>query len=182
MLRMFDLFAVNTAFQPKKVTSNATFIQSVATNPSDANDMGQFIGRSVTSKYHGDWVDGVVSGSTLTDGKRLWTVEFDDSYTLLCGETWLRNHLKSTPSKRKRAERQIDYIFVSNRWRSSVTDAKVMWGPSIHRNKYGKDDHALVKCTWCWKLRSAKANPGTDWSALSAAAPTSTASSAYSCN
>ena len=82
-----------------------------------------------------------------------------------CGEKWILKHMAIVP-KRERIEKQIDYVFVSNRWRSSVIDARVRWGPSMHRNIKGKDDHALVSCTWSWRLRAVKPNKGVDWSAL----------------
>ena len=47
-----------------------------------------------------------------------------------------------------------------------MKSAKVCWGPSIHRNINGKDDHAMVKCTWSWRLRAVKAGKGVDWSVL----------------
>ena len=34
--------------------------------------------------------------------------------------------------------KQIDYILMSNRWVSSVKDVNVRWGPSEHRNIYGR--------------------------------------------
>ena len=41
----------------------------------------------------------------------------------------------------------------------------------MHRNVYGKDDHALVRCSWSWKLRTPREQNGVDWSALSARDP-----------
>lgn len=82
-----------------------------------------------------------------------------------CSDKWVEKHMLRTPSKRKTVTRQIDYIFVSNRWRSSVTDVKVLWGSSIHRNLHCKDDHALLMCQWCWRLRKVEEKTRrVDWS------------------
>ena len=66
---------------------------------------------------------------------------------------------------------QIDYILVSNRWRSSIVDSKVRWGPSLHRNIHGKADHALVMCKWFWRVRKVKTEPSYDWSVLTIKPP-----------
>ena len=56
---------------------------------------------------------------------------------------------------------------VSNRWRSSVTQSKVRWGPSVHRSLSGKrSDHALVECTWKWRMRHVKPEPSPDFSVM----------------
>ena len=54
-------------------------------------------------------------------------------------------------------EKQLDYVLVSNRWLSAIKDANVRWGPSEHRNMYGRADHALVDCEIKWRIRSPKA-------------------------
>ena len=141
VLRMYDLFAVNTAFQPKRSASNTTFIKTEADHTRSHDDLGLFHGRRVSTKYHGNW-----------DGTKRWMLVFDDDFTLRCGDKWIRDHLKALPSERKRISKQIDYTFVSNRWRSSVTDSKVKWGPSIHRNVYGKDDHGSRTRHVCLEL------------------------------
>ena len=47
-----------------------------------------------------------------------------------------------------------------------MPDASVKWGPSEHRNMYGRADHALVCCRWIWKLQSQKSAPTKDFGAL----------------
>jgi hypothetical protein len=47
---------------------------------------------------------------------------------------------------------QIDYILVSTRRSSCVTDSKVRWGPSQHRFGH-KFDHGMVTADWKWRLR-----------------------------
>lgn len=81
-----------------------------------------------------------------------------------CDERFLRKRVKlNTPEHRYS---QIDYILVSNRWKSSIESSTVKWGPSIHRNRTGKSDHALVDCTWKWRIRSVKISSRRDWSSL----------------
>ncbi len=55
VLRMFDLFAVNTAFQRKKSASCATFIKTAATISGKHDDLGLLYGRRVLTKYQGNW-------------------------------------------------------------------------------------------------------------------------------
>ena len=40
-------------------------------------------------------------------------------------------------------------------------------GPSIHRSRWGiKEDHALVSCTWKWRLREVDVPARLDYSSL----------------
>ena len=145
MLRQFDLFAINTNFQAKHKSSNATFIKTTAVESYERyesyEDLGFLTGKQVITRYHSNWIKSTVkaldNSSTSNDEVKKWTVVFEDDYTMRCSERWIIEHLVlKSKTKRKRIQKQIDYIFVSNRWRSSVMDAKVRWGPSIHRNTY----------------------------------------------
>ena len=62
-------------------------------------------------------------------------------------------------------ETQIDYILISSRWATAVTDSKVKWGVSISRwgRKY---DHGLVNCLFTSRLRTDKRPKQLDYSAL----------------
>ena len=62
-------------------------------------------------------------------------------------------------------ETQIDYILISSRWATAVTDSKVKRGVSISRwgRKY---DHGLVKCLFTSRLRTDKRPKQLDYSAL----------------
>ena len=62
-------------------------------------------------------------------------------------------------------ETQIDYILISSRWATAVTDSKVKWGVSISRwgRKY---DHGLVNCLFISRLRTDKRPKQLDCSAL----------------
>ena len=62
-----------------------------------------------------------------------------------CNATYL-------PKDRKKRPTKLDYICVTDRWKSMVIDAKVQWGPSIHR--FGQPfDHGLLSATWRWKTK-----------------------------
>jgi exonuclease III len=61
---------------------------------------------------------------------------------------------------------QIDYVLVSNRWKSGVSSCKVRWGPSIHRFGH-RFDHGMVHGTFRFRVASHKPPQGwTDWGAL----------------
>ena len=51
ILRMFDLFAVNAAFQPKRSSSTTTFITSSAKSAEEEPE--QFIDKQVLTRYYG---------------------------------------------------------------------------------------------------------------------------------
>ena len=77
----------------------------------------------------------------------------------LCNATYLAKHTDRRP-------RKLDYFLVSNRWRSSVTNSKVRWGPALHR--FGeKYDHGLLSITWAWRLRKQSTTPRPDFSSMS---------------
>ena len=94
-----------------------------------------------------------------------WTVKFADGYVQKYGARRMRQLLKN--AKAEKVGNQLDYIIVSNRWKSSINDCRPRWGPSIHRSLDGeKGDHALVGCTWKWRLRMVKSEPVRDFSLL----------------
>ena len=61
MMRMFELVAVNTLYQPKKKQTNVTFVQNVsikddsnaAANPGPGPDQKSLVGKSLSVKYKG---------------------------------------------------------------------------------------------------------------------------------
>ena len=63
ILRQFDLFAVNTVFQAKRNSSNATYIQTTAVeNYESTADLGFLTDREVrTKKYQGNWIKDTVT-------------------------------------------------------------------------------------------------------------------------
>ena len=61
---------------------------------------------------------------------------------------------------------QIDYVLVSNRFKTGVSSCKVKWGPSIHRFGH-KFDHGMVQGTFRFRVAARKTIQGsTDWAAL----------------
>ena len=68
--------------------------------------------------------------------------------------------------KRKMHGKQLDYILVSHRWLTCIKDVNVRWGPSEHRNIYGRADHALVECVFSWRVRCPKKTKRRNFSSL----------------
>lgn len=93
-----------------------------------------------------------------------WKVRFADGYEEMYGEKKLKKIL--VRQRRNMEGKQLDYILVSNRWLTCVLDASVRWGPSEHRNVYGRADHALVQCKFSWKIRSPKPKKRKDFTSL----------------
>ena len=76
----------------------------------------------------------------------------------VCGATYLQKDISLRPKK-------LDYFFVSNRWRSSVTNSSTNWAPSFHR--FGKAfDHSLLQISWSWRVRNSKVTPTKDFKAM----------------
>ena len=124
MLRQFDLFAINTSFQAKRRSSNATFVKMTAVESYETiesyGDLEFLTGKQVVTRYQNKRVKGTVKALDVSNNDELkkWTVVFEDNYTMRCSEKWIKKHLTKTrtKTKRKRIQKQIDYIFVSNRW------------------------------------------------------------------
>ena len=166
MLQTFELVAVNTLFQPKKGCSNATYIANSLLPDLPSIELAtKFIGRPVRKKYRKKWIDGEIVDVKLKkldrnpekngaakaktapkNGLLDWEVKFKDGFTATYGNKAIKKMIRKDSGKQ--VTKQIDYILVSRRWVSSVTSAKTLWGPSIHRNIYGKSDHGMVHCTW----------------------------------
>ena len=115
---MFDLKAANTYFQPKGGKSNATYLACI-----EGSEEGMLQGREVIAKYKGKTCRGNVGCPVIIKGKRRWPILFDDSYFSQFCEKVVRKWL--LPVKKKYVTKQIDYIFVSSRWLSSITNSKV---------------------------------------------------------
>ena len=99
VMRMFNLFAVNTAFQPAGRKTNATYLACVE----GADNSRRYKGREVRVKYKGEPIDGVVVGSSFKRGphgsKQLWHLRFADGYNMSCREGQLRKWLKPVRKK-----------------------------------------------------------------------------------
>ena len=60
---------------------------------------------------------------------------------------------------------QLDYVIVSSRWATGISDSKVRWGPSIKR--WGRRyDHGLISCKFASKIKSEKPPKRLDYSSL----------------
>ena len=161
IMGMFNLHAVSTSFQPKKKSSTVTYVFC---------EEGSFMPK--TSKFEGSWVSafykgkriyGMVGEEVQQGREKMWNVKFEDNYSTIADERRIRKWL--VPAKR--SFKQIDHIIISQRWKSCVTNCSTDWSPSIHRSRWGiREDHALVKCTWKWRLRQINDPTGVDYSAL----------------
>ena len=165
IMRLFNLFAVSTKFQPKKNSSSATY--AFCEQGSFMPKAHQFTGSKVRAFYKGKMVGGVVGdmvqGQDGDNKCKMWNVSFEDGYSTICREKVIRSWL--IPAKR--SFKQIDHILVSHRWLSCITDCRSDWAPSIQRSKWGlKEDHAMVRSTWKWRLRKVEPTTGVDFSAL----------------
>ena len=107
----------------------------------------QYLGRGVCATYKGRKVRGKVISSRVVNGVRRWDVMFDDDYHLRYGEKRLRSLL--VPVQKRYAEKQIDYIFVSNSHVSSrVTtsfDARTLYTPGA----WSEREHLTVTRPAC---------------------------------
>ena len=130
----------------------------------EKGDENVLVGRRVRTQYQGTRCFGTVQSKRRVRGKMRWTICFDDGYTADYCKCKVKKWV--LPVHRKYSFKQIDYIMVSKRWASSVNSSKVRWGPSVHRNKDGRADHALVDCTWAWRVKQLKEEPTIDYSTL----------------
>ena len=109
------------------------------------------VGQEVSVRYKDKRIKGVVKSKLLKKGmhKQLLEIKFDDRYAVTCAPKKAKRWLVKTNTRH--IFKQIDHILVSNRWRSSITNCKVHWSPSLHRSKWNvKQDQALVCCSWKW--------------------------------
>ena len=179
IMHMYDLYAVNTHFEPKKGETQHTYMCPKSKNTCAQGDFGLHVGEKVACRLNGKNVQGEViavdQGDEQNDKAQdadVWTVLFEDGQKIRCGKSKLRKLLARGENKQEK--KQIDHILVSNRWRSSVTQSRVRWGPSVHRSISGKrSDHGLVECTWKWRMRHVKTEPTPDFSVLQGGQQTS---------
>ena len=178
LLRLHELTAVNTLFPPRHGKEVHTYLhtapqggctQGGQDGANAENDYGEYVGTQCKAKYKGKHINGKVKAVFGGKKSKRWIVQFDDGFVLRCGQKTLKKLLIVT--KKKQLGKQLDYILVSSRWQSCVRSCEPKWGPSMHRNIHGhKGDHALLACTWNWRIRTEKQQPTKDFSALAQAA------------
>jgi hypothetical protein len=54
---------------------------------------------------------------------------------------------------------QIDYVLVSQRWKSSVETCYVRWGPSLQLQAGNREDHGAVMMRWKQRVRCPQKSP-----------------------
>ena len=91
--------------------------------------------------------------TSFKPGRKLWKHRYR-----YCNATYLPKDEDKRPTK-------LDYLCVSNRYKSMVTSSEVRWGPSIHRcgQHY---DHGLLSATWRWKTKKKKKEKRTNFAAM----------------
>jgi hypothetical protein len=168
LLQRHDLVAANTLFTPKKFASVHTFLQTkrkdMETDMQD--DCDEYVGRAVQTKYKGKTVTDTVEANLGTQGgEREWVVRFKDKYVRRYTRKELEKILLVVETDK--VGKQLDYVMVSARRVSCVTQCRPKWGPSKHRDLHGhKNDHALVECTWRWRLKAVRPQPVKDYDCL----------------
>ena len=163
MMRLHNLTAVNTFYQPRRDKTTHTFLHTKRND--DADDAGMYVGRKVKCKYRDKWIHGEVTALKWTQGTPMWVVHFEDDYVTTYAEAQLKKIL--IHAETEKSGHQIDYICVSHRWLSCVQGCTVKWAPSIHRDSHGeKNDHELVESVWKWRIRSPKPEAAKDFSVL----------------
>ena len=166
LMQLHELTAANTLFEPRQNQDLFTFLQTKRNDKCEVvNDYGEFVGARVKAKFKGKWHGGRVNATLSHEGTQRWVVTFDDGYTSKYSRKQLSNILVRQTSEK--TGKQLDYVLVSSRWKSCVANCCAKWGPSMHRDPHGeKNDHALVACTWKWRIRMSKRKQGKDYAKL----------------
>ena len=74
------------------------------------------------------------------------------------------------PKEKGKRPTKLDYLCVSNRWKSMVLHTETRWGPSIHR--FGQPfDHGFLSATWRWRTKKKKKSRARDYAAMSQSWP-----------
>ena len=76
----------------------------------------------------------------------------------LCNTTYLPKDPRTRP-------RKLDYMCVSNRWKSMVRNSSVKWAPAMHRFDQ-KFDHAMLSATWRWRTKKTDKFEAPDYQAM----------------
>lgn len=110
---MFNLYDVNTCFQPKHKGTTETYtfwVEGTFTSKTD-----NYVGKALITMYNRAKVEGTVESVELHRGRKRWTLNFDDDFKTKCYEKKLHKLIK--PDLRK--YKQLDYIMVSHRFGNS---------------------------------------------------------------
>ena len=95
------------------------------------------------------------TGTSFKPKKRRWG---QNKRKRLCNASYIAKDETRRP-------RRLDYMCVSNRWRSMVKNVSVKWAPSTHR--FGRRfDHGLVSAIWHWRTRKTAKYETADYKAM----------------
>ena len=118
-MKMYDLRAANTFFEPKKNKSTHTYLYTESKAKACGQDLGIYIGERVQCKkdnteLHGQVIAVQMPNATTEDSPALqWTIKFDNGTVDTFNAAELKNMLCKTEAKK--AGKQIDYALVSAR-------------------------------------------------------------------
>ena len=92
-----------------------------------------------------------------------------DTYFKPAKKTWQgkqrRCNATYIPKGNQKRPTKLDYLCVSNRWKSMVLDCKVRWGPAIHR--FGQQfDHGFLSVKWRWRTKRTKKTRRSDFATM----------------
>ena len=109
-------------------------------------------------------------GDRILDMMRSHDLCAIDTYFKPKRKKWGDNHRYCNatymPKDTTRRPTKLDYILISNRWKSMVMNVETRWGPSIHR--FGHQfDHALVSATWRWRTKKTQKTRRPDFTTMS---------------
>ena len=156
---------MNAIFKPRHTSALHTFLQTKRAAQGATDDYGEYVGAATRTRFNRTWYEGTVLSSHGQQGKQQWVVKYTDNYIRRYNRKQIEKILVRT--KREKIGKQLDYILVSSRWKSCVTNCRTRWGPAIHRDIHGeRNDHALVQCNWNWRIRTIKTQPCKDLNCL----------------
>ena len=69
------------------------------------------------------------------------------------------------PKGKQKRPTKLDYLCVSNRWKSMILDCKVRWGPAIHRFDQ-QFDHGFLIAKWRWRTKRVKKKRRPDFAVM----------------
>ena len=113
-MRMYDLRAANTYFEPKKHKTPHTYLYTESKAVASGQDLGIYVGERIRCTLNGQSLDGDVIAVDLSDdaitndpSALQWTIRFDDGHIGTYDAAKLKSALSSI--KTKQAGKQIDY-------------------------------------------------------------------------
>ena len=111
IMLMYDLYAVNTHFEPKQGETPHSYLCPRPKTACAQGDFGLYVGEKVACQYKGKNVQGeviAVEQGREQNKRDVWTVRFNDGFTLRCGKNRLRKLITQATSPQEK--KQIDHV------------------------------------------------------------------------